>query len=254
MRRMLIVGIGSGDPDHLTLQAIKALQRVDVLFFIDKGAAKDELIRLRRVICEPHMTSRAYRTVIITDPPRDRRPERYEQTVRAWHEQRVAEYQRAISTELADGECGAFLVWGDPSLYDSTLRIFEKITAKGVLPLALEVIPGITSIQALAARHAICLNKIGGPVHITTGRELARCLPTESDNVVVMLDGEVTLDGVDPDATMIHWGAYVGTEHEILRSGLVRDVLPELQRVRREAREAHGWIMDTYVLSKIPQR
>ena len=36
MREMLIIGIGSGDPDQLTLQAVKALARVDVIFIIDK--------------------------------------------------------------------------------------------------------------------------------------------------------------------------------------------------------------------------
>ena len=33
--------------------------------------------------------------------------------------------------EIGEGECGAFLVWGDPTLYDSTLRIIEKIHSKG---------------------------------------------------------------------------------------------------------------------------
>ncbi len=254
MRRISVIGIGSGDPDHLTLQAVKALERVDVVFIIDKGAEKDDLARLRRHICERHMRGRAYRTVTIPDPQRDRRPACYESAVRAWHELRVAEYERAIGESLAEGECGAFLVWGDPSLYDSTLRIFEQIAARNTLPLELEVVPGITSVQALAARHRICLNKIGQAVHITPARNLPHCLPTESDNVVVMLDGDFTLPGIDPHTTMIHWGAYVGTEHEILRSGLVADVLEELRAIRREARRKHGWIMDTYVLNKTQPR
>ena len=32
---------------------------------------------------------------------------------------------------MADGECGAFLVWGDPTLYDSTIRIVEMIASSG---------------------------------------------------------------------------------------------------------------------------
>lgn len=254
MRTMLIIGIGGGDPDHLTLQAVKALQRVDVVFIIDKGAEKGDLARLRRDICERHLRGRAHRTVEIRDPQRDRQPACYESAVLAWHELRAAEYERVIGQSLAEGECGAFLVWGDPSLYDSTLRVFEQIAARNTLPLRVEVIPGITSVQALAAKHRICLNKIGHAVHITPGRNLPHCLPTESDNVVVMLDGEFTLPGVDPLTTMIHWGAYVGTRHEILRSGLVADVLEELQTLRRDARRRHGWIMDVYVLSRIPAR
>jgi precorrin-6A synthase len=251
MREMLIIGIGSGDPDQLTLQAVKALARVDVIFIIDKGVAKDDLAQLRLEICQRHLSDRPYRTVMIQDPERDRHPPHYEAAVRVWHEARLKEYERAIGEALADGECGAFLVWGDPSLYDSTLRIFDRLTARDTLRLSIEVIPGITSVQALAAKHRMCLNKIGHSLHITTGRNLPTCLPTESDNVVVMLDGEFTLTGVDPHTTMIHWGAYIGTRHEILRSGRVADVLDELQSIRREARKAHGWIMDTYVLSRI---
>ncbi len=53
---------------------------------------------------------------------------------------------------MADGECGAFLVWGDPTLYDSTIRIIEVIASSGRHSLGYEVIPGISSAQALAAQ------------------------------------------------------------------------------------------------------
>ena len=68
-----------------------------------------------------------------------------------------------IREELADGQHGAFLVWGDPSLYDSTLRIVDQVAAMKTVAFELDVIPGITSVQALAARHKIALNRIGGP-------------------------------------------------------------------------------------------
>jgi precorrin-6A synthase len=254
MRRVLIIGIGSGDPDHLTLQAVKALQQVDVIFTIDKGPEKATLAQLRAEICRRHLSGKTTRTVSIQDPERDRRPACYEAEIRAWHERRLVEYERALTHSMAEGECGAFLVWGDPSLYDSTLRIFEQLNEKGAVAVEYEVIPGITSIQALTARHKICLNKIGQAVHITTGRNLERCPPSETDNVVVLLDGELALAGIDPQTTLIHWGAYLGTEHEILKSGRVADVIDELRALRREAREKQGWLMDTYLLSKFEQR
>jgi len=52
MKTLLIIGIGAGDPDYLTVQAIKALNRTDVFFLMDKGSAKDSLIGLRKTICE----------------------------------------------------------------------------------------------------------------------------------------------------------------------------------------------------------
>jgi precorrin-6A synthase len=251
MRRILIIGIGCGDPDHLTLQAVKALQQVDLIFALDKGEDKASLAQLRARICEPHLRSRSYRTIRIRDPERDRKPANYEAEIRAWHERRLAEYEQAFQHEMTDGQCGAFLVWGDPSLYDSTLRILEQIAARGTVPVEYEVIPGITSVQALTARHRVALNKIGQSVHITTGRNLAHCPPSATDNVVVMLDGELTLTGIDPQTTWIYWGAYLGTEHEIARAGRVADVLDEIRTLRGQARERHGWIMDTYLLSQI---
>ncbi|MCA3862067.1 MAG: hypothetical protein IOB81_25890, partial [Burkholderia sp.] len=44
----------------------------------------------------------------------------------------------------------ALLVWGDPALYDSSLRIAERLQAGG-LPLRVRVVPGLTSLQLLTA-------------------------------------------------------------------------------------------------------
>ena len=135
---------------------------------------------------------------------------------------------------LADRrEVGAILVWGDPSLYDSTLRVLERIRAAGRLDLACAVVPGITSVQALTAAHRILLNRIGADVLITTGRNLA-AQGLVADSTVVMLDGEPAFDRLDPELT-IYWGAYLGSPDEILVSGRLGTVAPEIRRRRAEA-------------------
>lgn len=68
-----MIGIGAGDPDQLTLQAVKALNRVDVFFLLDKGEAKADLIGLRHGILAEHIAEdREYRLVEARDPDRDR--------------------------------------------------------------------------------------------------------------------------------------------------------------------------------------
>lgn len=68
-----MIGIGAGDPDQLTLQAVKALNRVDVFFLLDKGEAKADLIGLRHAILAEHIAEgREYRLVEARDPDRDR--------------------------------------------------------------------------------------------------------------------------------------------------------------------------------------
>jgi precorrin-6A synthase len=245
MRKLSIIGIGAGNPDHITIQAIKALGSVDVIFLIGKGNDKEDLAQLRKDICARYIT-KPYRIVEAQDPERDRAPANYEAAVTDWHVLRAAIYERMIREELSDGQHGAFLVWGDPSLYDSTLRIVDQVAAMKTVMFELDVIPGITSVQALAARHKIALNRIGGPIHITTGRLLAKGMP--ADDVVVMLDGDCAFKNVKDAGVDIYWGAYVGTADEILISGTLRERGPEIEKIRSDARARHGWIMDTYLL------
>jgi precorrin-6A synthase len=245
MRKLSIIGIGAGNPDHITIQAIKALGSVDVIFLIGKGNDKEDLAQLRKDICARYIT-KPYRIVEAQDPERDRAPANYEAAVTDWHVLRAAIYERMIREELSDGHHGAFLVWGDPSLYDSTLRIVDQVAAMKTVMFELDVIPGITSVQALAARHKIALNRIGGPIHITTGRLLAKGMP--ADDVVVMLDGDCAFKNVKDAGVDIYWGAYVGTADEILISGTLRERGPEIEKIRSDARARHGWIMDTYLL------
>ena len=118
----------------------------------------------------------------------------YEMGIEAWHEQRAVLFEQLIADEVGEGEVGGFLVWGDPSLYDSTLRILDRVLARGAQPFEYHVIPGITSVQALVARHRIPLNRIGEPIQITTGRRLMQQGADGIENVVVMLDAHCAFD------------------------------------------------------------
>ena len=248
-RKVLVIGIGAGNPDHLTVQAIDALNRASVFFIPDKGAEKSDLARLRREIIERFVTRTNYEVVGFDNPVRDSATPSYRQGVSDWHDAVEGVYKTLLAERLNDGECGAFLAWGDPGLYDSILRILEKIRARGEIELEYEVVPGITSVQALAAAHRIPMNRIGESIMITTGRKLKEGFPENADSVIVMLDGQAAFKNVDGDMD-IFWGAYIGTPDEILVSGKLSDVLDEIERVRHEARSKKGWIMDTYLLRK----
>jgi precorrin-6A synthase len=250
MRTLLVIGMGPGHPDQLTIQAVEALRRVDVLFVVDKGEDKAELVEIRKRICARYCGERPPRVVEIEDPVRDSRIANYESRVAEWHSERARRWSAALSRELGDAGCGGFLVWGDPALYDSTLRILESVQACGTT-FNYEVIPGVSSVQALAASHRIVLNRVGGSVHITTGRRLREAIEAGNDDVVVMLDGEGAWKALDPDAFEIYWSAYLGTEHALHVSGRVRDVGEKLDQARKEARARHGWIFDVYLVRRI---
>ena len=254
-RHVKVIGIGAGSPGHLTQEAIAALCSVDVFLIADKGAAKDELVSVRRAICAQFIDGTEgedYRFVTVTDPVRGPDAERddtaYRSGVADWHAARADRYADVIA-DLPDDAVVGFLVWGDPAFYDSTIRVVDAIGER--LPIDTHVVPGISAFQALAAAHGIVLHAVGQPVHITTGRRLAAEWSPALGSVVVMLDGHLACQALverAPDL-VIHWGAYLGLPQQTLRSGRLADVIDDLIALRAELRAEHGWIMDVYLLS-----
>ena len=249
MRKLSIIGIGAGNPDYMTVEAINALSGADVVLVLDKGARKADLTQLRKDIVERFAGSKAPRWVEAPSPVRDADNASYKSGVADWHAAKGEAFAALIREAVGDGETAAILVWGDPSLYDSTLRIVEQLARGGVVP-EYEVIPGISSLHALTARHRIPLNPIGEPVLITTGRRLAERMPEGVDTIAVLLDGGAGLDALAGHDMEIFWGAYLCTPDEILIAGHVRDVLDDIRQVRAARRAEKGWIMDTYLLRR----
>ncbi|MCQ9181261.1 precorrin-6A synthase (deacetylating) [Streptomyces sp. IBSBF 2953] len=256
MRRIHVIGIGAGDPEQLTLQAVRALRDTDVFFVLDKGEVKSDLTRLRHDMLDTHLPRGGYRVVEARDPERDRRAggAAYSPAVGDWRSARAEIYERLIAEELGDDGRGAFLVWGDPALYDSTLGVLQEVLARGAVDFEYDVVPGISSVSALVARHRTGLNRVARPVQITTGRRLAEGFPDGVDDVVVMLDAHQAFRRYAEDDVDIYWGAYIGTPDEILVSGPIAEAGPRIERLRAEARERKGWIMDTYLLRRNPDR
>ena len=251
MRKIFVIGVGAGDPEHVTVQAINRLNEVDVFFVLDKGREKQDLVRLRHDILERYIEQPSYRLVEARDPDRDRTPSDYVAAVADWHQLRTDVYEHLIRDELADGQRGAFLVWGDPALYDSTITLVDAVLARGNVEFGYEVIPGVSSVSVLAAQHHTAFNRVGRPVQITTGRRLAEGFPVDADDVLVMLDANNTFTRFVGDDIDIFWGAYLGTPDEILVSGKLSEVAENIVALRAEARKRKGWIMDTYLLRRM---
>ncbi len=245
-----LIGIGTGNPDHLTRAAIKAMNAADLILLPRKGDAKSDLIDLRRTICADVLTG-STRVVEFDLPVRDADAP-YREAVDRWHDAIAEAWAEQIARHLPNGGRLALLVWGDPSLYDSTLRIADRLRADG-LPLTVTVVPGITSLQALTAAHAIPLNALAAPVLITTGRRLRESgWPDAVDTLAVMLDGHCTFETLSPAGVSIWWGAYLGMPHEALVAGPLADVAARIVGERARLRASHGWIMDTYLLRRTP--
>ncbi|MGC3993090.1 MAG: precorrin-6A synthase (deacetylating) [Propionicimonas sp.] len=252
-RELLLIGVGAGDPDWVTLEAVRAIKSLDVLFVVLKEDELDDLVEARRVVVERHREE-PVRTVELRDPPRPwRTAPDYDAAVARWRALRLEQWSAAVDAHLGDGEVGGFLVWGDPSLYESTLAIAtELVRSCGVdgREIGLRVLPGISSVLALAARHRIPLNRQGRAVQVSPARLLRHGMPADVDDVVVMLDGRQTFVHIDPAGLDLYWGAYLGTPDEILISGDLAEVRDEVLSTRAEAAARKGWMFDTYLLRR----
>lgn len=237
-----LIGIGTGSPAHITLEGVAALRAASLILVPQKGAGKDDLAEIRHRILT-HSGSKA-RIVHFDYPERDPALP-YLERVDRWHDEIACRWQTAIAQHQTDGPV-ALLVWGDPSLYDSTLRIAGRLEPKPKV----RVVPGITAIQALTAAHTIPLNTVNGPVHVTTGRQLRDFGLPEAPSVVVMLDGECSFQSIDATGLHIWWGAYLGSDDQILIDGPLAEVSARIVQTRSDARAKHGWIMDTYLLRR----
>jgi len=168
--------------------------------------------------------------------------------VDAWHDAIAVAWKTAIRPHMPAAQNVALLIWGDPSLYDSSLRIAARLTPAPKVT----VVPGITSLQALTAAHAIPINDIGAPFTVTTGRQLRdNGWPQGIETIAIMLDGGCAFATLDPDKYDIWWGAYVAMPNQILMHGRLAQIGDQIIATRARARAQHGWIMDIYILRKI---
>ena len=244
MTTLHLIGIGTGNPDHVTGQAITALNGADLILIPRKGEAKSDLADLRRQILAQVLTAPV--PVADYDVPQRADQDDYLGAVNDWHDAIAQVWADAIAAHRPDAQSVALMVWGDPSLYDSTLRIAARLSG-----VAVKVIPGITSLQALTAAHAIPLNTLAAPVTITTGRQLRdHGWPADATTLAVMLDRGGAFTAIDPTDLHIWWGAYVGMPEETLIHGPLAEVSDHILTTRARLRAEHGWIMDIYLLRR----
>ena len=253
MRRVRVIGIGSGGLDQVTVEAVQAMNDVDYFLVTDKrkkDGSLDPLVAARGEILSRHLDHEP-RLVVVDDPSRDRSADgtrtasEYDRAVSEWHEARTDAWEQALLDH--DGDAG-FLVWGDPAFYDSAIRVLDAVLERGRVDAELDVVPGISSLQVLAARHRIVLHDVGHPVHVTTGRRLQEAVDAGQDNIVVMLNR--SLNRSMPWATGRSGGEQTWGPRANNWSRVRFDVLPDVEAARTAAKDRAGWVMDVYLLRR----
>ena len=174
--RLYGVGVGPGDPELLTLRAYHVLSQVPVIFV----PLKDEKSKgyARSVIDNLVKKSEGKVVGLVLPMLRDR-----EQLADYWH--RAAE---SIWQYLEKGEDCAFVNIGDPLLYGTFIHILDTLQ-KSHPEVEVEVIPGISSINAAAARAVVSLASNDDNIAIISGNggdEIIREALKNFDTVVFL--------------------------------------------------------------------
>ena len=148
--QLFLIGIGTGNPDYLTQQAAHAIKMADLILIPYKGIEKSDLADLRLGVVH---AIRPDAPIEFFDMPDRATDVPYLAAVNDWHGQ-IAERWAHAMAKHPHAHHVALLVWGDPSLYDSTLRIAARLTPQPDM----KVIPGI------AAMHTYLLARDEGRV------------------------------------------------------------------------------------------
>jgi precorrin-2/cobalt-factor-2 C20-methyltransferase len=143
--RLIGVGVGPGDPELVTLKAVRVLREADIVFV--PVASSGEPGRAEAVVLAHVDAAPVRRLPFSLDPSEGERD-------RSW--ERAA---AAVAGALAHGPIAmtaAFATIGDPSVYSTFTYLAERVRA--LLPgVDIGVVPGITAMQDLAARSGIPL-------------------------------------------------------------------------------------------------
>lgn len=145
------IGVGPGDPELLTLKALRLIKESEILAV--PGNTKEESVAYRIVKqAYPQIDEKEILPICL---PMTKDKEKLEESHRLGAD-RIAE-------KLQAGKNVAFLTLGDPTVYSTYLYIHKKIQAMGY---EVEIISGITSFCAVAARLNMGLVEKSEPLHV----------------------------------------------------------------------------------------
>jgi precorrin-2/cobalt-factor-2 C20-methyltransferase len=180
------VGVGPGDPEHLTLKALRTLREADRVFVPETNARPGVAGRAEVIVAEHVPAERIERVRFAMG----------DDGARARHWNAAGE---AIAAVARAGGTAAFATIGDPNLYSTFTYVAQTVRAL-VAGVEVRTVPGITAMQDLAARSGTVLAEGSEPLTLfpyTAGDGRLRGALHTGDTVVVYKGGRHLPDVLD---------------------------------------------------------
>ena len=166
------LGVGPGDPELLTLKAVRILREADVIAVPDKGSGEKTAFR----IVQEYVADKTILTWV-TPMVRD------QAVLDAAHDQIAAD----ICALLEDGKNVAFITLGDPTVYATYMYIHRRVLSRGYEAV---LVPGVPSFCAVAARlnTSLCEQSQRLLIVPASHKDMEDCLNVDA-NLVFMKAG-----------------------------------------------------------------
>ena len=166
------LGVGPGDPELLTLKAVRILREADVIAVPDKGSGEKTAFR----IVQEYVADKTILTCV-TPMVRD------QAVLDAAHDQIATD----ICALLEDGKNVAFITLGDPTVYATYMYIHRRVLSRGYEAV---LVPGVPSFCAVAARlnTSLCEQSQRLLIVPASHKDMEDCLNVDA-NLVFMKAG-----------------------------------------------------------------
>ncbi len=149
--KLYVIGVGPGDPELLTLKAVRILKDIPFIC-VPKGREEGKSLALS--IVKRALTLDNKEIMEIHFPMRKTRSQNTEHRAQNTDKELDIKWDEAaemILNVLNKGEDGAFLTMGDPTIYSTFFYLYDRILEMSP-SLGIEIIPGVSSINAAASR------------------------------------------------------------------------------------------------------
>lgn len=185
--KLTAVGLGPGDPELITLKGLRAIEAAD-LIFVPRSVNGEQSLALR--IAQPWLHPERQQVVELLLPM----TRNADALLPAWQ---AAAEQIAQSLGQVDHEAprGVYLLLGDPLLYGTFTYIWGELAAHHS-HIEIEILPGVTSFAAAAARAQFPLSATSDRVAVlpasyeTDAAQLRRLL-ADYETVILLKVGPV---------------------------------------------------------------
>lgn len=145
------IGVGPGDPELMTLKAVRLIEQCDLVAVPKSGDGEG----VAKKIAQKAVPDFDKKELIEVSMPMTRDPQVLEQSHQAAAEQ--------IEGYLKEGKSVAFLTLGDPAIYSTYIYVHKKVQQNG---FPVEMVPGVPSFCAVAAKLNVSLAEAAQPLHI----------------------------------------------------------------------------------------